>query len=81
MEDRKVKMHQAEILKRAGYKQREIAEQLGVSDRMVRNYLNPKGRREATVRSSMLDPYREYITTVLEGTPHFNLEVLKRELV
>ena len=49
MEDRKVKMHQAEILKRAGYKQWEIAEQLGISDRMVRYYLSPKERREAAV--------------------------------
>ena len=42
MNSRKIQMHQAEVPRRAGRKQREIAEILGVSDRMVRYYLKPK---------------------------------------
>jgi len=58
MNARKVRIHQAEILRKAGHKQSEIAEILGVSDRMVRNYLKPK--------HSLLDPYHEYITSKIE---------------
>lgn len=80
MNIRKVRMHQAEVLKKAGYSQKEIAEQLGVSDRMVRYYLATAEKKLPPVKTKLIDPFRDYITTVLQETPHFNLEVLKKEI-
>lgn len=81
MNARKVKMHQAEILRNAGYRQKEIAERLGVSDRMVRYYLNPKPEAQRAPNHSLLDPFREYITTKIDESPNYNLVVLRKELV
>jgi len=80
MNARKVKMHQAEILRNAGHKQTEIAEILGVSDRMVRHYLNPKPRPKSHPKQRLLDPYHEYITAKLNDKPNYNLMVLRKEL-
>jgi transposase len=80
MNARKVKMHQAEVLRKAGHKQREIAEILGVSDRMIRYYLNPKPEVQPISRHSLLDPYHEYITAKLDDAPNYNLMVLRKEL-
>jgi transposase len=80
MNARKVKMHQAEILRKAGRKQREIAEILGVSDRMVRNYLKPKPEVPPIPKHGLLDPYHEYITAKLDDAPNYNLMVLRKEL-
>jgi len=80
MNHRMVKMHQAKILQTAGKKQREIAETLGVSDRMVRYYLSTKAHRTERTRSSLLDPYREYITEQINESPHMNLVLLKEQL-
>ena len=66
MNAKKVKMHQAEILRKAGHKQRQIAEILGVSERMVRNYLKPKAEMQHLPKHSLLDPYQEYITSKIE---------------
>ncbi|HNY22967.1 MAG TPA: IS21 family transposase [Treponemataceae bacterium] len=74
-------MHQAEVLRKAGHKQWEIAEMLGVSDRMVRYYLNPKPEAQPAVRQSLLDPYHEYITAKIDEAPNYNLVVLRKELV
>jgi transposase len=74
-------MHQAEILRNAGHRQKEIAERLGVSDRMVRYYLNPKPEAQRAPNHSLLDPYREYITAKIDETPNYNLVVLRKELV
>jgi len=81
MNAKKVKMHQAEILRKAGHKQRQIAEILGVSERMVRNYLKPKAEMQHLPKHSLLDPYQEYITSKIEETPNYNLVVLRKELV
>jgi len=81
MNARKVKMHQAEILRNAGHKQWEIAERLGVSDRMVRNYLNPKPKAQPAVKQSLLEPYHEFIAARIDDTPNYNLVVLRKELV
>ena len=80
MNARKVKMHQAEILRKAGHKQSEIAEILGVSDRMVRNYLKPKPEVQPIPKHGLLDPYHEYITEKLDDAPNYNLIVLRKEL-
>ncbi len=81
MNARKVKMHQAEILRNAGHRQKEIAERLGVSDRMVRYYLNPKPEAQRALNHSLLDPFREYITAKIDESPNYNLVVLRKELV
>ena len=81
MKTRKVNMYQAEILKKAGYTQKEIAEQIGVSDRMVRYYLNPKPEKEKKETQSLLDPYKEYIIAKLDEKPHYNLILMRKELV
>ncbi len=74
-------MHQARILARSGHKQKEIAELLGVSDRMVRKYLGddfqPKLR---PARPSLLDSYRPDIDRILEEKQFFNLTVLAERL-
>lgn len=80
MNTRKVRMHQAEVLRNAGHKQQEIAEILGVSDRMVRYYLNPQPQPEPEPKHRLLDPCKEYITAKLDDTPHYNLMVLRKEL-
>jgi transposase len=74
------RMHQATILARQGYTQREIGAALGVTDRMVRYYLTPKSRTTRSPRTSMLDPFRQFITEVLSEAPHYNLEVLRKRL-
>ena len=81
MNSRKVKMHQAEVLRKAGHKQWEIAEVLGVSDRMVRNYLKPKPEKTVATKQTLLDPYHEYITAKIEDAPNYNLVVLRKELI
>jgi transposase len=81
MNARKVKMHQAEILRNAGHRQKEIAEMLGVSDRMVRYYLNPRPEALQRPNHSLLDPYREYITAKIDKSPNYNIVVLRKELV
>lgn len=75
------RMHYARILSEQGLKQREIAERLGVSDRMVRKYLKPEfGTAARKVRKSLLDPFKGLIDTVLEESPFFNLVVLAKRL-
>jgi transposase len=73
-------MHQAIILKDQGYTQKEIGQALGVSDRMVRNYLHPEAKAEPTVKQGLLEPYKDYITAILQDKPQYNLVVLKKRL-
>jgi len=54
---------------------------LGVSDRMVRNYLKAKPGVQPAAKQSLLDPYHEYITARIDEAPNYNLVVLRKELV
>jgi len=75
------RMHHAKILEKDGLSQREIANRIGVSDRMVRKYLKLDATNKKTKpRKSKLDPYKDIINNVLEETPFFNLEILKERL-
>jgi len=75
------RMLQARILKAQGYKQAEIANMLGVTDRTVRNYLtNPPSPRKRTTRKSLLDPYKSFIESVLKEQPLYNCVLLYERL-
>lgn len=74
-------MLKAKILQEEGKTQREIAAALGVTDRTVRNYLkriDQPGKKRAF--SSKLDPFKDFIDTILEEDPFFNREILLERL-
>jgi transposase len=74
-------MHQARILAKSGHSQKEIAELIGVSDRMVRNYLRSDYQTKSRApRPSLLDPFKPDIDMILEEKPFFNLTVLAEKL-
>jgi transposase len=75
------RMLQARILKAQGYKQTEIAEMLGVTDRTVRNYLtHPPTPRKKAKRKSLLDPYKTFIESVIKEQPLYNCVLLYERL-
>jgi len=70
-------MLDAHKLQAQGKTQKEIAEILGVTDRTVRNYLSQKPReRKKPVRTSNLDPFREYVKTSIELDSRRNGELI-----
>jgi transposase len=72
----------AHQLKNQGYKQHQIAEQLGVTDRTVRNYLSKlPGQTERKARSSKLDPYKLFIKSILDEKPYYNCVILYERLL
>ncbi len=75
------RMHVARIMANEGHTQKYIAEYLGVSDRMVRKYLNPEfGTRPRKSRESILKPFYPIIEDTLENDPYFNLVYLHERL-
>lgn len=75
------RMHLARILAQDGHKQIEIAQRLGVSDRMVRKYLKPDYQPKARrVRPGKLDRFKPIIDSILEENPHYNIVVLAERL-
>jgi transposase len=81
MRQKERRMHQARILAQAGHKQKDIAQRLGVSPRMVRYYLSD--REVATLaapRPSKLDPFIPTIQSILEEDPFHNLMVVHKRL-
>jgi transposase len=78
---KKTRMLTAVNLRARGYKQREIANLLSVSERTVRNYLkNPPSVRRRTPRNSLLDPYKPIIDNLLREQPFYNCMQLFRNL-
>ena len=70
-------MLEAHKLQAEGRTQKEIAEILGVTDRTVRNYLREAPRkRKPPIRTSKLDPYREFIRGMLKDHPRMNGELI-----
>lgn len=68
------RMHVARILANEGHSQKDIAEKLGVCDRMVRKYLKPGfGTRARKRRESLLAPHYDFISELLEDDPFINL--------
>lgn len=80
--DKEHRMLKAEVLQGQGLKQWEIAEELGVTDRTVRNYLHPKPKpTEPYQRPSKLDPFKPFIDAILEKNPGYNRELLIERLM
>jgi transposase len=80
--DKEHRMMSAKILQSQGLTQLEIAEQLGVCERTVRNYLKhdlPEGRKRPK-RASKLDSYRPFIEETIGNHPTYNGEVLYERL-
>lgn len=74
-------MHIARILAREGHRQKDIAAQLGVSDRMVRKYLKENfGTRVRKKRCSILEPFHRMIDETIEENPYTNLVLLYERL-
>ncbi len=68
------RMHVARIMANDGHSQKDIAEKLGVSDRMVRKYLKPDfGTRARKTKKSVLEPFYGFINALLEDDPFINL--------
>ena len=75
------RMHVARIMANEGHNQKYIAEYLGVSDRMVRKYLNPEfGSYPRKSRESILKPFYSIIEDTLENDPYYNLVYLHERL-
>jgi transposase len=75
------RMHVARIMANQGHTQKYIAEYLGVSDRMVRKYLNPEfGTQPRKSRESILKQFYPIIEDTLENDPYFNLVYLHERL-
>ena len=75
------RMHVARIMANEGHTQKYIAKYLGVSDRMVRKYLNPEfGIKPRKLRESILKPFYPIIEDTLEHDPYFNLVYLYERL-
>lgn len=74
-------MLEAHILKKQGFKQYQIANMLGVTDRTVRNYLsNEPAPRAKTKRKSRLDPFKSVIDSVIQNDPFYNCILLFKRL-
>lgn len=64
--DKEQRMLDARIMQAQGMKQWEIAEQLGVTERTVRNYLRyPPRPRKKPKRRSLLDPFMSFVDVLL----------------
>jgi len=74
-------MYTARIMAQNGHSQKFIAQQLGVTDRTVRNYLNPEyGVTPRKERISILAPYYPIIDQKLDENPYYNLVTLNERL-
>ncbi len=73
MKQRERQMHEAKILKREGYTQKDIAKSLGVTDRSVRNYLKlPDNYKDRIIRKSKLDHYKPVVDSLLNNRQDYS---------
>lgn len=74
-------MLKAHIFKEQGYKQHEIAEIIGVTDRTIRNYLKAEPcQRNKRKYSSKLDKFKSFIQNIIEDKPYYNCILLMERL-
>lgn len=77
MDNKERCMIKAKELQAKGYTQKEISVRLGVCERTVRNYIhNPSSSRKKVKRKSKLDPYHEYIKSIINEKPYYNCELI-----
>jgi transposase len=70
-------MLDAHKMQAQGMKQKDIALALGVTERTVRNYLSEAPRpRKKPVRTSKVDPFRDYVRGLIETDPGKNGELI-----
>jgi transposase len=80
--DKEHRMLKAKQMQAQGYKQWQIAQELDVSDRTVRNYLREDLRPRPKVhRESKLDAYKPFIETMMTENPYYNAVVLQERLL
>ena len=66
-------MLKAHELQAQGFTQKQVAEQLGRTDRTIRAWLNQMPReRKKPVRKSKLDKYKPLIETLVRENPEIN---------
>lgn len=82
MKDKEHQMLTAQNLKNQGYKQRQIAERLEVTERTVRNYLNkPATPRKRPLRPSKLYTHKPFIKSIIQDDYYYNCEILYDRLL
>lgn len=75
-------MLKAHELQAQGFTQKQIAEQLGRTDRTIRTWLNQMPReRKKPVRKSKLDKYKPLIETLVRENPEINGAKIYENLV
>jgi len=55
-----------ELMAREGFTQKEIAAEFGVTDRTVRNWLNPRDKNPSPTRAGKLEPYKTMLQSLLD---------------
>ena len=75
-------MLKAHELQAQGFTQKQIAEQLGRTDRTIRTWLNQMPReRKKPVRKSKLDKYKPLIETLVRENPEINGAKIYEKLI
>lgn len=76
------RMLNAKQLRTQGFKQFQIAEIMGVTERTVRNYLkNPAEFRKRPIRQHKLDALKQFIDNIIESNPYYNCILLHDRLL
>lgn len=76
-----LKMHEAQLLRRQGRSIKDIALELGKSERTVYYYLSTPPRvRKKRHYHSKLDPFKPFINSILNDAPDYNRVVLAEKL-
>ena len=75
-------MLKAHELQAQGFTQKQIAEQLGRTERTIRTWLNQMPReRKKPVRKSKLDKYKPLIETLIRENPEINGAKIYEKLI
>jgi transposase len=76
------RMHYAHFLRDQGYRQKDIAERLGVTERTVRNYLKAEpATRKKRKPKSKLDPFKPFVKSIIKEDPYFNCILLFEKIL
>lgn len=79
--DKEHRMLDAKQLQAQGLKQWQIAEELEVTERTVRNYFkNDLSLRPRRQRESKVNPYKPFLEAVLDEISYYNVVVLQKRL-